>query len=430
MLHLRRARMPIPVIERRYPSADHPNHASHPRWSLGGAVPAMRDADIRQALRAYLRREHAEDGTTRIVEEMGVWSGSVRIDLAVINGELAGYELKSDRDTLERLPTQANIYSRVFDRVTIVAGSKHASKAFALVPSWWGQTVARSYQGRISLEVERPAKLSPGPDPELLARLLWKDEALAVLGHFGMARGLRSKKAREVYARLVSTFSLAELAHHVRAILKCRDGWLGQAIACQGDMPIQADGHPLFKVAGILGPSRDCIDGFVTPAAINPVAPPVPNDSLSVANKLGVLIDSVDAEGSNTTANKKISIKTILHVDRKPVGNPRRRSGNRNGRIVSEVKAIGQTNTHYLAPKSKLAASDQVDTSREASKVLGKGASSHGNRPPAPAGMKGSKGGKSGLAKGRNGVHVVGKIDDKVGIRRRVKPRRRPLCSG
>ena len=81
----------------------------------------MRDSDVRKAVLATLDQKHAGDHNTRIVEEMGVWAGSVRIDIAVINGELCGFELKSDRDTLARLPTQADIYSRVFDRISALA---------------------------------------------------------------------------------------------------------------------------------------------------------------------------------------------------------------------------------------------------------------------------------------------------------------------
>jgi hypothetical protein len=49
---------------------------------------------------------------------------------------LWGYELKSERDTLERLPLQARIYSRVFDRVTLVTGLRHAGAAEDRIPGW------------------------------------------------------------------------------------------------------------------------------------------------------------------------------------------------------------------------------------------------------------------------------------------------------
>src|SRR5687768_13175586 len=116
---------------------------------------AMRDRDVRQAIRQHLHALHDGDYETRIVEEMSVWSGTVRIDIAVINGELAGFELKSDQDTLDRLPLQADVYSRVFDRVTLVVGKKHVKKALSLIPAWWSVFVASGEQGHISITTER-----------------------------------------------------------------------------------------------------------------------------------------------------------------------------------------------------------------------------------------------------------------------------------
>jgi len=102
----------------------------------------MRDRDVREAVRAYLYDAHKADRETLIVEEMGVWSGTVRIDIAVINGELSGFELKSDRDKLDRLPLQAKVYSKVFDRVTLVVGARHVRKALPLIPEWWSVLIA------------------------------------------------------------------------------------------------------------------------------------------------------------------------------------------------------------------------------------------------------------------------------------------------
>src|SRR6266852_8949937 len=135
----------------------------------------MRDSDVRSAVLERLVRCYEGDSSTRIVEEMGVWSGSVRIDIAVINGELCGIELKSDRDTLERLPFQAEIYSQVFDRVELVVGKRHAEKAQAQVPQWWAVTVATTKAGKIELEAMREGRVNPAPDPYLIAQLLWKE---------------------------------------------------------------------------------------------------------------------------------------------------------------------------------------------------------------------------------------------------------------
>jgi hypothetical protein len=187
----------------------------------------MRDADVRAEVRRMLALQYADDPHTRIVEEMGVWSGSVRIDLAVINGELSGYELKSDRDTLERLPLQADLYSRVFDRLTLVVGKRHAKKAIGHIPNWWGILLAQQNEaGGLSLNLEREARRNPEPDPYLVAQLLWKEEAIAVLDQFGIAVGWRNRRVKEIHHRLATEVAFDILTAKVRATLKGRQGWL------------------------------------------------------------------------------------------------------------------------------------------------------------------------------------------------------------
>ncbi len=154
----------------------------------------MKDIDVRRAIRKRLNRLHKGDDDTLVVEEMGVWSGAVRIDLAVINGELGGFELKSDRDTLERLPYQIEIYGHAFDRMHLVVGSKHAQKASAIVPKWWGFIVATSEAGKIVLTEERQSEINPRIDPYVIANFLWKEEAILVLESFGLSKGWKSKR--------------------------------------------------------------------------------------------------------------------------------------------------------------------------------------------------------------------------------------------
>src|SRR5690606_35379272 len=150
----------------------------------------MRDIDVRVAVRQHLADLHKNDDDTLIIEEMGVWSSTVRIDLAVVNGELSGFELKSDRDTLVRLPTQADVYSRVFDQVTLVVGRRHSAKAASMVPNWWTIMEAdQSGDDKVSLATVRCGSRNPSPDAYLVAALLWKEEALAILDRYGLAKG-------------------------------------------------------------------------------------------------------------------------------------------------------------------------------------------------------------------------------------------------
>lgn len=194
----------------------------------------MRDSDVRKATLKMLADCHADDAKTRIVEEMGIWSGSVRIDIAVINGELSGFELKSERDTLARLQDQAELYSQVFDRMTLVAADRHCDKAISKIPDWWGVTAARFEGDAVRLRSLKKAKRNPSVQPMQVARLLWRQEALDVLERRGLSRGYKSRTADIIAARLVEILTIDELAAEVRAILKSRINWLGKPICNEG----------------------------------------------------------------------------------------------------------------------------------------------------------------------------------------------------
>lgn len=198
----------------------------------------MRDADVRVALRRRLAQKHEGDSTTRIVEEMGVWSNTVRIDLAVINGELSGFELKSDRDTLARLPYQIEIYGKVFDRLTLVVGGKHIDRALGDIPPWWGCISATMKGSGVVLKEVRRGRINPSRDPMVLARMLWREEAIAALETLNLAAGWRSRRADEIAARLVDVLPFSALSATVRNALKAREQ-LGQSVGDQRKMPVQ-----------------------------------------------------------------------------------------------------------------------------------------------------------------------------------------------
>lgn len=102
----------------------------------------MNDNQIRSALKQKLFVQYFRDSETLILDEVGIRHGAARIDLVVVNGTLHGFEIKSDRDTLKRLPKQVRIYNPVLDRITLVVGHRHADEAMQIVPEWWGVKLA------------------------------------------------------------------------------------------------------------------------------------------------------------------------------------------------------------------------------------------------------------------------------------------------
>jgi hypothetical protein len=196
----------------------------------------MNDVLIRVATKQALLLQHKGDSATVIFEELGVQHGLSRIDLAVVNGELHGFELKSDRDTLARLPEQTETYGRVFDRLTLVVGERHLRRAVEMVPDWWGIRVARVESGELQFSDLKVAINNPSLDARFVAMLLWRDEALDLLQEVGHTKGVQSKCKAEIYDLLVDLISLDELRDRVRARLRQRVDWRSAStrLSCGG----------------------------------------------------------------------------------------------------------------------------------------------------------------------------------------------------
>jgi hypothetical protein len=186
----------------------------------------MNDYQLRLAVKSKVLSRYAKDSDTRIVDELGLRHGIARIDIAVVNGIIHGYELKSDKDNLKRLPHQIQIYSSVLDKVTLVVGIRHAHEATELVPDWWGIKIAKvGPRGAFEFESYRTARANPSLDPLSVCKLLWRDEALTLLDELGEAEGVRHKPRAIVYSRLSQVAALGMLQERVRRQLKSRTNW-------------------------------------------------------------------------------------------------------------------------------------------------------------------------------------------------------------
>jgi len=196
----------------------------------------MNDRDIRTVLKEELMRKYAKDNDTLVLDELGIRHGAARIDLVVVNHRLHGYEIKSDLDSLRRLPDQIKAYSSVMDRVTLVVGYRHAYDALRMVPEWWGVRLAemKKQSGTVVLSDARSARDNPKVDLNAVAALLWRNEALGVLEEVGAASGIRSKRRNEIYRRLVDLSDPDFLRFKIRQQLKSRQGWraVAQQMSC------------------------------------------------------------------------------------------------------------------------------------------------------------------------------------------------------
>jgi len=188
----------------------------------------VRDRDVRQALHSKVLKEHHADANTLVLDELGLRHGTCRVDIAVLNGYLHGYEIKSDSDTLDRLPTQVAIYGAVLDRATLVVGERHLEKAKPLIPDWWGiKVVTAGLRGGITFDTAQPFQMNPTIDPLALAELLWRPEVVEILRERGTPADLLRKPRAVLYKHLAATVELGELRDLIRQRLKARERWRG-----------------------------------------------------------------------------------------------------------------------------------------------------------------------------------------------------------
>jgi hypothetical protein len=186
----------------------------------------MRELDVRQALHATeVRRILDQDPSSLVVDELGLFEGKYRIDVAVINGKLHGYEIKSRMDNLDRLPTQQESFSRIFDRMTLVADEKHVARAVTIVPPWWGLIAVSFKDGAPHLNEIWPSRQNLNVESHALCQLLWREEALQLLRDLGLASGLGTKSRTLMWKLLAKVLEPDELKHAVHRILKARRGW-------------------------------------------------------------------------------------------------------------------------------------------------------------------------------------------------------------
>jgi hypothetical protein len=218
----------------------------HPRRRAGGrprsavhgppsTVPD--DAAIRRQLAGELAALYPQ---ARIRHEMligPVELGMRRVDVAVVGpGELAGWEIKSDRDSLRRLAGQAAVYGAVLDRVTLVAGPRHLGHAAAVLPGWWGLTLTGPAGGAVTLTPVRPAGPNPAVDPAALVRLLWREEARSLLWMRGTVRGTSRLRLADLHTAVAAAYPvLDDLRAGVRRMLRARpESWTWTATSTAG----------------------------------------------------------------------------------------------------------------------------------------------------------------------------------------------------
>jgi hypothetical protein len=174
------------------------------------------EAEVRDCLRATVL---ASAPSAEAFYEFWVPQSNERADIALIGNTIDGFEIKTKRDSLKRLPRQADAYGRIFDRCHAVLACRHVDRAVEILPPWWG---VQLIDEGLTFSVLRPAERNHAVDPETLVRLLWREEAYAALCELGTRPDPRAGRFR-LWEMLLLALDLDGLRSVVREALLCRD---------------------------------------------------------------------------------------------------------------------------------------------------------------------------------------------------------------
>lgn len=186
----------------------------------------MNDPIIRKNFHRKILRKYHADKNTIVIDELGLHNGESRADIAVVNGLMIGYEIKSDNDSLYRLEEQIKSYNAIFDELNIIVGSRHFKNIQKYLPKWWGIIIAnKGPKHTVKFDLNRKSSRNKNIKPISVARLLWRNEVILLLKHKQISPKLLRQPRAFLYETLASTITIDELRKSVREILKTRKNW-------------------------------------------------------------------------------------------------------------------------------------------------------------------------------------------------------------
>jgi hypothetical protein len=165
-----------------------------------------------------------------LVPEVEVrWSVPARLDALLVADRIWGFEIKSDVDSLSRLPRQAEAYGMVVERATLVVGERHRATATALVPSWWSVWLARWCGDAVVVRQVRGGALNPNINPLAVTSFLSRDALVDGLRGRGYAR-LSSMSVDELRQAVTVELGAKGTVKYARAAMLSRPDWRGRSL--------------------------------------------------------------------------------------------------------------------------------------------------------------------------------------------------------
>lgn len=184
--------------------------------------------EIRNQLVGWIRSNFDLKEGDILINELGFYNKSpnstvdqiFRADLAVANGRLAAFEIKSGADSLKRWDAQMIGYLNVFDEVWLCCHGKHLQKAIEVTNKDIGILIVDDLG---SIAIVRYAQKNKLVNVYDLSGLLWREEINEFCKEFGISVTSRMTK-KDVRDVMVEKACLDALKKFVLQKIKVRKG--------------------------------------------------------------------------------------------------------------------------------------------------------------------------------------------------------------
>lgn len=121
--------------------------------------------------------------TAAMITEFRV--STCKADVVMLNGTSTAYEIKSERDRLDRLPAQIDSFRKMFANVCVVVGANHVDAVLAVVPQDVG-LIALSDRFQLST-IREPTDRTDNVSQEVIFDSLRLNESKQVLQQLNVA---------------------------------------------------------------------------------------------------------------------------------------------------------------------------------------------------------------------------------------------------
>ncbi|MBO4390972.1 MAG: sce7726 family protein [Lachnospiraceae bacterium] len=219
----------------------------------------LKDEDIRPVLFEYLE---ARTPVVRFFEELVL--GRSRADAVMISSSeetpsgyaITGFEIKSDKDQLNRLERQSRNYSHYCDFNYLVTGEKYSDAAAEEIPESWGIFLVRAEAKaeeeaapQFYVELIRPAKPTPRLRLTTQMKLLWRTELTSVI-RANKLGGVSGKNKMKLAGLIIDKLGKDEAHRQMCLQLLDRDYTIFDTPATKSEAKSKSDGDSKSKSAG------------------------------------------------------------------------------------------------------------------------------------------------------------------------------------